>query len=314
MGAGHDHGSSASIRHEKPLWWALGLIVGFMLVEVIAALASNSLALLSDAAHMATDALALTIALVAVRLGRRPPDAKRSFGYVRTEAVGALANGLLLFGVSGWILWEAVRRFAAPPDVASMTMLVVGILGLIVNLIAMRLLKAGSGESLNMKGAYLEVWADALGSVGVIAAALVIHFTGWRLIDTLVAAAIGLWVLPRAWLLVRQAVHILMMGVPEGIDLGEVRNALLGIDGVTDVHDLHVWALDSQQAAMTAHLVVDPERDDALIRHQAAQRLHDTFAIEHVTLQIERQACEAPDCSHPLDSPLHERHPAHHSH
>lgn len=297
MGHDHDHASAASIRHEKPLWWALALIVAFMLVELAAAFATNSLALLSDAAHMATDALALGIALVAVRLSRRPPDARRSFGYVRTEAMGAMLNGLLLFALAGYILWESVHRFLQPPQVASIGMLVVGVAGLVVNLIAMRLLHAGSGESLNVRGAYLEVWADMLGSVGVILAALVIHFTGWQLADPIIAVAIGLWVLPRAWTLMRQAGNVLMMGVPDGVDLAEVRAALAGLPGVVGVHDLHVWALASNRAAMTAHLVAGDGVDARALRHMAAALLHERFDIGHATLQIEgMDDCHGPDC------------------
>lgn len=296
MGHDHDHASAASIRYEKPLWWALALIFGFMLVEAAAAFLTNSLALLSDAAHMATDALALGIALVAVRLGRRPPDARRSFGYVRTEALGAMLNGLLLFLLAGYVLYASVQRFIDPPQVASLGMLVVGVAGLLVNLVAMRLLKAGSGENLNMKGAYLEVWADMLGSLGVIVAALLIHFTGWALADPIIAVAIGLWVLPRAWTLVRQAGNVLMMGVPDGIDAVQVRAALAGLDGVIDVHDLHVWALGSSQAAMTAHLVVAPEVDGGHVRRRAAHVLRERFGIGHATLQVEDGRCDGPDC------------------
>lgn len=292
----HDHASAASIRHERPLWWALALIALFAGVEVVAAFATNSLALLSDAVHMVTDAFALGVALVAVRLGRRPPDARRSFGYVRAEAMGALCNGLLLFALSGYILWEAVHRFMQPPAVASLGMLVVGVAGLLVNLAAMRLLRAGSEENLNVRGAYLEVWADMLGSLGVIAAALVIHFTGWRLADPVIAAAIGLWVLPRAWTLVRQAGNVLMMGVPEGIDLEQVRDALAGLDGVNDVHDLHVWALASRQAAMTAHLAIDEGVDAHALRHAAGGLLAARFGIGHATLQLEAGPCHGPDC------------------
>lgn len=292
----HEHVSAASIRHERPLWWALALIVLFAGVEAAAAFATNSLALLSDAVHMVTDAFALGVALVAVRLGRRPPDARRSFGYVRAEAMGALLNGLLLFVLSGYILWEAAHRFLAPPAVASLGMLVVGVAGLLVNLVAMRLLHAGSEESLNVKGAYLEVWADMIGSLGVVAGAVVIHFTGWRLADPLIAAAIGLWVLPRAWALVRQAGNVLMMGVPDGIDLEEVHRALAGLPGVDDVHDLHVWALASRQAAMTAHLVVDEEVDAHALRHVAVEMLAARFGIGHATLQVESDPCQGPDC------------------
>lgn len=314
MGHDHDHASAASIRHEKPLWWALALIFAFMLVELAAAFATNSLALLSDAAHMATDALALGIALVAVRLSRRPPDARRSFGYVRTEAMGAMLNGLLLFGLAGYILWESAQRFLQPPEVASAGMLVVGVAGLAINLIAMRLLHAGSGESLNVRGAYLEVWADMIGSAGVIAAALVIHFTGWQLADPIIAAAIGLWVLPRAWTLMRQAGHVLMMGVPDGVDLAEVRTALARLPGVAGVHDLHVWSLASSRAAMTAHLVVDAAVDPNAVRQRAASLLRERFDIDHATLQIEGAGdCHGSGCDAGPAAPGDGGH-AHHDH
>lgn len=314
MGHDHDHASAASIRHEKPLWWALGLIVVFMGVEFAAALWTNSLALLSDAAHMATDALGLGIALAAVRLSRRPPDARRSFGYVRTEAIGAMLNGLLLFGLSGYILWESVQRLLAPPPVASLGMLAVGVAGLVVNLVAMRLLKAGAGESLNVKGAYLEVWADMIGSVGVIVGALLIHFTGWRLADPVIAAAIGLWVLPRAWTLLRQSAHVLMMGVPDGIELDEVRAALSALPGVSDVHDLHVWALASTRAAMTAHLVADANADVHALRGTALALLRERFGIGHATLQVEGDRCDGPDCATPGGAAPGHDHPHAHEH
>lgn len=312
MGHDHEHASAASIRHEKPLWWAFGLISAFMLVELAAAFLTNSLALLSDAAHMATDALALGIALVAVRLSRRPPDARRSFGYVRTEAMGAMLNGLLLLGLAGYVLVESVQRFLQPAPVASAGMLAVGVAGLVVNLVAMRLLHAGSGESLNMRGAYLEVWADMIGSVGVIAAALVIHFTGWPSADPIIAAAIGLWVLPRAWTLMRQAGNVLMMGVPEGIELAAVREGLCSLPGVVDVHDLHVWSLASSRAAMTAHLVVDASVDPRTLRHLAAARLRERFDIGHATLQIEGpDDCHGPDCGTAHGADAHHAHAGH---
>lgn len=292
MGSGHDHGTSA-IRHERPLWWALGLTGGFLIAEVIGAFITNSLALLSDAAHMGTDTLALMIALTAVRLSRKPPDAKRSFGYVRMEAMGAMVNGLMLFAVAAYILWEAVGRFSEPPQIATTGMLVIASLGLAVNLIAMRLLKAGSGQSLNMEGAYLEVWSDMLGSVAVIAGAILIRFTGWTLVDPILAVLIGLWVLPRTWTLLREAGNVLMEGVPSGIDLSAVRAVLSSADGVSDVHDLHVWSLASSTPAMTAHLVVEEGIDGEALRRELAKLLDERYGIEHCTLQIETKACDA---------------------
>lgn len=296
MGHDHDHGLD-TIRHEKPLWWALALTGGFLIAELIGAWLTNSLALLSDAAHMATDTLALAIALAAVRLGRRPPDAKRTFGYARLEAIGALVNGGLLFLVAGYILWEAVLRFRQPPEVHSTGMLAIAALGLVVNLVAMRLLKAGSGESLNMKGAYLEVWSDMLGSVAVILGAGLMWFTGWTWVDPVLAVLIGLWVLPRTVSLVREAGHVLLEGVPRGLDLEALRQAMLSEPGVASLHDLHVWSLSSHQPALAAHVVLAAGADDAMeVRRRLAHRLAHDFGLHHATLQMETDACAETPC------------------
>ncbi|WP_282276472.1 cation diffusion facilitator family transporter [Stenotrophomonas sp. PS02297] len=288
----HDHNHlPGEIRHEKPLWWALALTSSYLVVEVIGAFMTNSLALLSDAAHMATDALALVIALTAVRLSRRPPDARRTYGYARLEALGALVNGGLLFAVGLYILWEAAARFREPQAIASTGMLWVASFGLLVNLIAMRLLSAGSGESLNVKGAYLEVWSDMLGSVAVIVAALVIRFTGWTLVDPILAVLIGLWVLPRTWVLLRDALNVLLEGVPKGMALADVEQALRGQAGVADIHDLHVWALGSSTPALTAHVVMADGQEPDALRRGLAMLLHERFGIDHVTLQVEADHC-----------------------
>ena len=295
MSHGHDHGL-ASIRHERPLWWALGLTGGFLLVELAGAYFANSLALLSDAAHMATDTLALGVALLAVRLARRPPDAQRTYGYARVEALGALFNGLLLVAVAGWILWEAVGRFLAPPPVATATMLLVAALGLLVNLIAMRLLKAGSGENLNLRGAYLEVWADMLGSLAVLIGAGAIALTGWRWLDPAIAVLIGLWVLPRTWVLARDALHLLLDGVPRGMALADIRTAIHAQPGVASVHDLHVWSLASNQPLLSAHVEVLPGADPDATCRTVAAALQARFGIGHTTLQMEAGRCDGQDC------------------
>lgn len=294
MGKGHDQAPGA-IQYEKPLWWAFGLTSTFMIAEVVGGLWTNSLALISDATHMMTDVIALGISLTVVRLSRRPADAKRTYGYARLEALGAMVNGGLLFVVAGYILWEAWGRFREPPEVASIAMLVIATLGLIVNLISMRLLKAGAGESLNVKGAYLEVWSDMLGSVGVILGAVVIYFTGWAMADPIIAVVIGLWVLPRAWMLMRQAGHILMQGVPRYLDLDAIRVAIQGQRGVRELHDLHVWELGSNQVVLTAHVVLDEGDSDAQRARTALMEILDEkFHIEHVTLQIETEPCGIP--------------------
>ena len=296
MAEGHEHVSE--IKHEKPLWWAFGLTSVFLVAEVIGGLITNSLALLSDAAHMGTDVIALAISLFAVRMSRKPADAKRTYGFARMEAIGALVNGGMLFLVAGYILWEAVGRFRQPPDVASTGMLVIAALGLVVNLISMRLLKAGSGDSLNVKGAYLEVWADMLGSVGVIGGAIIIMMTGWTLADPIIAVLIGLWVLPRTWTLLRAAGGVLMQSVPAGMDLDKVRDMMLAHPGVAKVHDLHVWALGSKEPVLTAHIILDDETQQPdVVRQSLATALTAAFDIEHATLQV--------DASTVVEGPIH---------
>ncbi|MNN24621.1 Cobalt-zinc-cadmium resistance protein CzcD [compost metagenome] len=265
-------------------------------MEVFGAFWTNSLALLSDAAHMATDALGLMIALTAVRLSRRPPDARRTYGYARLEALGAVANGLLLFGVGIYILWEAAERFREPQAIASTGMMWVAAFGLVVNLIAMRLLSAGSGESLNVKGAYLEVWSDMLGSVAVILGGLIIHFTGWTLVDPILAVLIGLWVLPRTWVLLREAINVLLEGVPKGVVLTDIEQALRSHAGVAGIHDLHVWALASSTPALTVHVVMNDGHAPDALRRELADLLHERFEIDHVTLQVETDHC-GDDCA-----------------
>ncbi|WP_426100813.1 cation diffusion facilitator family transporter [Pseudomonas sp. PSPC3-3] len=287
MSAGHNH---AQVRagHERPLWIALGLTSSFMIAEVIGAFITGSLALLSDAAHMMTDALAMAISLVAIQIAKRPADRKRTFGYARFEILAAAFNALLLFAVAFYILFEAYQRLQAPAQIQSTGMLVIAVLGLLVNLISMRLLRAGSGESLNVKGAYLEVWSDMLGSVGVIIAAVVIMLTGWDWVDSVVAAAIGFWVLPRTWVLLKESMNVLLQGVPDGIDIDSVEQAIRGVPGVKDIHDLHIWALTSGKNVLSSHLVADavPGVEQQVLA-QVTQLLHEQFDISHVTLQVE---------------------------
>lgn len=287
MSAGHSH---ATVRagHERKLWMALGLTGSFMIAEVIGAFVTGSLALLSDAAHMMTDALALAISLVAIQVAKRAADRKRTFGYARFEILAAAFNALLLFGVAFYILYEAYLRLQAPAEIQSTGMLVIAVLGLIVNLISMRLLSAASGESLNVKGAYLEVWSDMLGSIGVIIAAVLIMFTGWGWVDSVVAAAIGFWVVPRTWTLLKASMNVLLQGVPDGIDIDAVEQAIHAVPGVREVHDLHIWALTSGKNVLSTHLVVDSAQgSEQQVLAQVTELLHEQFDISHVTIQIE---------------------------
>lgn len=290
MGSGHDH-ALPTTGNETRLRWALALTGIFLVAEVVGGIVLNSLALLSDAAHMFTDVAALAIALAAIRIARRPADDKRTFGYHRFEILAAAFNALLLFGVAGYILFEAWQRWSNPAPVESGGMLVVATLGLVVNLVSMRLLGAGKDSSLNVKGAYLEVWSDLLGSVGVIVAALVIRFTGWLWVDSVVAVAIGLWVLPRTWILLKDTLNILLEGVPEGIDIAGVRRSLLGVPGVTGLHDLHVWALTSGKPSLTVHLVHDAAEAPGRLLVAARDVLATGHAITHTTIQLETAAC-----------------------
>jgi cobalt-zinc-cadmium efflux system protein len=241
---------------------------------------------------MFTDAATLAIAVAAVRISRRPADAKRTYGYHRFEILAATFNAVLLFGVALYILYEAYRRFNAPAEVQPLGMLVVATLGLAVNLLSMRFLQAGKDSSLNVKGAYLEVWADMLGSIGVIVAALVIRFTGWAWVDTLVAVGIGLWVLPRTWVLLKESLNILLEGAPEGVDVDEVARTMLAVPGVTGVHDLHVWVLTSGKNALTAHVVHAASIEGAALIVPLKEMLADRFKVFHTTLQVEPTACQ----------------------
>jgi cobalt-zinc-cadmium efflux system protein len=252
MGAGHDHGASAAhtgARHRARLWWAGGLLAGFMVVEAVAALATGSLALLSDAGHMFTDVLGIAMALAAITAaGRAATDSQRTFGLYRLEVLAALANAVLLTGVAGYVLIEAARRFTDPPDVPAGWMLAVATGGLMANLVAFALLRSGAKESINVRGAYLEVLGDLLGSVGVIVAAGIIAVTGWSYADPIVAVVVALSILPRTFALGRSAVRILVQAAPRHLDVAVVRDRLAAVPGVCDVHDLHVWTLTSARS------------------------------------------------------------------
>ena len=288
---GHDHGhasaATAGAKHRKPLIIAFGLTAAYMLVELVTGLVTGSLALLSDAAHMGTDVLGLGMALAAITLAQREAPAQRTYGTYRLEVLAALANGLLLFGVAGYVLYEAWQRFASPPDVPGLPMLAVAVVGLIVNLISFRLLAAGSKESLNLKGAYLEVFSDMLGSVGVIVAAIIIFTTGWRYADPLIGAGIGLFILPRTWKLTAQAVRILMEVAPPGLDVDQVRARILTLPGVADVHDLHIWTVTSGIETATGHVVLADDAELHSVLDRVTALLAEEYHVTHATIQCE---------------------------
>ncbi len=292
----HSHGPSmarAGERHRGRLTIAFAVILGFFVVQVVAAFWTNSLSLLSDAAHMLTDVVGLGMALAAIQLATRfaeRPQSARSahtFGLYRLEILAAFVNSLLLFGVAVWVVFEAIRRLGDEPDVLGGPMLVVAVLGLLANLVAFALLREGASESVNVEGAYLEVLADTVGSVGVIAAAVVLQVFGWTWIDAVVGAAIGLWILPRTWRLGRRAVRILLQAAPVGFDLDQLAIDLGAIDGVVDVHDLHVWTLTSDMDAASAHLVTRAGADSHAVLDGARQCLAETYGVTHGTFQVE---------------------------
>ena len=303
MSAEHEHSHGNALTSERRLWIALALTATFLVVEVAASLLTGSLALLSDAGHMATDVAALAIALLAIKLGKRPADSRRSFGYRRLEILAAALNAAGLFLVAGYVLIEAVQRFGNPRLVDSIGMLGVAAMGLVINAISMKLLSGGRDESLNVRGAYLEVWADFLGSIAVLLGAALIWLTGRTWIDPLVAVLIALWVLPRGWHLLKSASHVLLEGTPEGIDPEAVRQTLLSVTGVIAVHDLHIWVVSSGFPAMSAHVDIASDADPERVRREIHRLLHQRYSIAHTTIQTERApllAIEPPPLRDPL--------------
>lgn len=266
----------------------LVLVVVFMAAEVVAGFLTGSLALLSDAGHMATDALGLGMALAAVvTADRAGAGDHRTFGLYRLEILAALANAALLAVVGGYVLYEAVRRIAEPQDVRSVPMLAVACIGLVVNLFSWWLLRRGATESINVEGALAEVVADMWGSIAVIAAAVVILVTGWTYADPIFGGVVGLFILPRAYRLGRRAVRVLVQAAPEHIDVEDLRDAMLGIDGVLNVHDLHVWTLTSEMDVASVHLMTPEGTDPHPILDRARHLLGDRYGIAHATLQVE---------------------------
>lgn len=298
---GDDHATprltagTAGVRHRRALWIAFGLTAGYMVVEFIVGFATGSLALLSDAAHMGTDVLGLGMALAAISLAARPRGGQRTFGFARLEVLAALANGILLFAVAGVVIVEAIRRWSEPPDVPGWPLIITAAIGMVINLIAMRLLMAGQRESINVRGAYLEVLADMIGSIGVIVSAIVIVTTGWPYADPIMGIAIGLFILPRTFGLVRRALRILLEAAPDHVDVGEVERALAEVDGVAGVHDVHIWTVTSGVDAATGHLALEPGADQARVLRAVIDLLRERYGIDHTTMQCEPATFDTDD-------------------
>jgi cobalt-zinc-cadmium efflux system protein len=306
MGAhGHAHGTGTGM-HRNRLRIVLAITLTALVVEVVGGLMSGSLALLADAGHMLTDAAGVGLALIAAAFAARPATPERTFGYQRAEILAAVVNALLLFLVAGYVLVEAVRRFSSPPEVSTGLMLAVAILGLAANAVSLLVLRGGQAASLNVRGAYLEVLGDLLGSVAVIIAALVIRFTGVARADAVASALIGLLILPRAWGLLREALDVLLEATPERMNLGHVREHITSIEGVVDVHDLHAWTITSGVPVLSAHVVVDDAVlgdgcDGRGVLDRLGECLGHHFDVEHCTFQLESVAHRAHESGHHHD-------------
>ncbi|MFD8644243.1 cation diffusion facilitator family transporter [Streptomyces zaomyceticus] len=300
MGAGHDHGHShggppptgtAGAAYKNRLRIALGITLSVMVIEIIGGLLADSLALIADAAHMATDAVGLAMALLAIHFANRPPSGNRTFGFARAEILAALANCLLLLVVGGYVLYEAIQRFVEPAETKGGLTIVFAVIGLVANVISLSLLMRGQKDSLNVRGAYLEVLADALGSVTVIVAATIILLTGWQYADPIASIAIGLMIVPRTLKLLRETLDVLLEAAPKGVDMAEVRAHILALPGVEDVHDLHAWTITSGMPVLSAHVVVDQGALDSVghekMLHALQGCLGSHFDVEHCTFQLE---------------------------
>ena len=296
MGHGHGHGTaadgvSASAQYVHRLGAAFGVLLAFFLLEAAVGYLTSSLALLSDAGHMLTDVLGVGMALAAIVTARRPAKGNRTFGLYRIEVLAALANAVLLFGIAGYILFEAIGRFRDPTEVAGVPMMLTAAAGLVANLIAFALLRPGANASLNMRGAYLEVLADTIGSVGVLIGGIVTWAFGWWYADPIVAIGVGIFVLPRTVKLARQALRILVQEAPEGVDVQELKSDLATLPSVTEVHDVHVWTLTSGMEVASAHITTSEGADHADVLLAAQRLLKDRYGIDHATLQVEPSEC-----------------------
>ena len=283
----HDHGHHHT-ENKKALLLAFVLIASFMLVEVAGGFITNSLALLSDAGHMLSDAAALGLSYFAIKLGERKATPGKTYGYKRFEIIAAALNGLTLIAISIYIFVEAFQRFRNPPEVQSMGMLVISVIGLLVNIAAAFILMRGDKEeNLNVRSAFLHVLGDMLGSAGAIAAALLIYFFDWGIADPIASVAVAVLIIISGWRVMKDSFHILMEGAPVQIDSAKLREELLSIPAVEDVHDLHIWSVTSGMPMLSCHIGISRNGEHDAVLREAQTLLHDKFGIDHSTLQIE---------------------------
>jgi cobalt-zinc-cadmium efflux system protein len=301
---GHSHGVTATGRHRQTLITVLTLTTLVAVGEVIGAVITGSLVLFADAAHMAADAAGLGLSLFAAFAAARPPTERRTFGYARAEILAAMANAVLLLAMAGFILYEAIQRLVSPEAVGSGLLIVFGVIALAANAVSLLLLRQGQAESLNLRGAFLEVASDTLGAAAVIVTGVIIAATGFTRADPIASLVVGLLILPRTWRLLRETVDVLLEASPRGMDLNEVRRHMTTLNGVRDVHELHAWTITSGLPVLSAHVVVDPEFFDDGRCFSMLDRLQDClrghFDVEHSTFQLE----PAGHASH--EHPMHE--------
>jgi len=287
----HAHGSASRPNGDdrRRLVWTLAITLGVLAVEVVGGILSGSLALLADAAHMASDVAALGLSLFALWFAARPATAERTFGFQRVEILAALANGATLLVIAGLILAEAYRRLLSPPEVHGPLMLAVAAVGLLANIAAAVILAPARRTGLNLRSAFLHVLGDLLGSVGTIVAALLIALTAWAPADPLISAFIGVLIIVSAWRLMRESVGVLLEGTPSGLRYGEIADAMRALPHVTDLHDLHVWSITSDFPVLSSHVVITDEAGPEQVLRELQEVLAGRFGITHATLQLERR-------------------------
>jgi cobalt-zinc-cadmium efflux system protein len=302
MGSGHSHEVTATGEHRRRLIVALVITSVVLIAEVIGGLIAGSLALLADAAHMLTDSTGLILALIAASLATRAATVKRTFGLQRAEVLAALGNALLLVGVAVWVLIKAVDRLREPVEIEAGLMLVVAAVGVLANLAGLLVLRPAQAKSLNMRGAYLEVLGDLIGSLAVVAAAVVILLTGWMPVDAIVSLLIVVVIIPRAWALLREVVDVLLEATPRGVDLAEVRQHIKRVPGVVDVHDLHAWTITSGVPVLSAHVIVDQacisEGRSGEVLDRLGECLGGHFDVSHCTFQLEPVGHQEHEAAH----------------
>ena len=296
-GHNHSHTPTVTLTNERRVFWVMVLTDGFMVVEAAGGLLSGSLALLADAGHMLTDTAALALSWFAFRMGRRPADPKRSFGYHRFQILAAFANGITLFAIAGWIVIEAIGRLLHPVEVQGVPMMTIAAIGLLINVVGFWILSRGKKENLNIKGAALHVMGDLLGSVAAITAAAIILWTGWMPMDPILSVLVAILILRSAWAIIKQSSHILLEGTPDGMDAARIGVALSEVPGVVDIHHVHAWSLTNERPVVTLHVVLDDTADHNTTLDKLHKILKERFAIDHATIQIERgnNICETRD-------------------